>query len=507
MKKSRKILSWVLAFCLTLICFSVADFTVSANVRAIENTDIISGETYRIYNIGSGKYLNVHDGTNSDAVNVYQKAGNNSIDQDFIIRWIASENCYKIYAACSSEGNNRVLDVKRGGQPITSGCNVQLWTETDPTSQQMRIVTAPETGLYYIQPISNTSVYLTVNGANDGDGALKGADDAGNVVMKSLQANSYYQKWLLVPKNDLPGSGTFYIRNKYSGRYLAVNGTQVVQQTKTGANSQKWSLVSRGNNYYNFQPLSASTSFMDVDNAADADGTNIKIHTDQIDYYGAQHFRFEASGDRCYTIRPMCSSTRVLSLSSNTTAENSQIKLATKNAALDRQQWYFEPVTTDPYAEMGWEYVFANPYTTPYRYLSTLFWEDEHRGLDIIEYGGGIDGAGIVSPTNGTVLNATLSDKGAGQYVTIRTTDSDPTTGNKLIVGFYHLKYSPSVSKGDSVVSGTLLGYVGNTGTSSGPHLHLFVTRDGTEKSGGNEQSHLVDPVCFFPNVEFYYHH
>ena len=60
MQKKLKILSWVMVFCLTLICFSVADFTVSA---ATENANIISGESYRLQNVGSGKYLNVKSGS------------------------------------------------------------------------------------------------------------------------------------------------------------------------------------------------------------------------------------------------------------------------------------------------------------------------------------------------------------------------------------------------------------------------------------------------------------
>lgn len=114
MRKLKAMLSWVTVVCLTLIFFSIADFSVSA---ATVNSNIISGETYRLVNVGSGKYLNLSGGNNANGANINQFTGDNSITQDFIIRWIASESCYKIYSACSDEGNDRVLDVKRGGNP------------------------------------------------------------------------------------------------------------------------------------------------------------------------------------------------------------------------------------------------------------------------------------------------------------------------------------------------------------------------------------------------------
>lgn len=513
MKKKRKFLSWVLAFCLTLICFSIADFTASA---ATENMSIISGQTYRLVNVGSGLYLNVKSGSDTNGANINQFTGDNSITEDFVIRWIASENCYKIYAACSSEGNDRVLSVDYSGTSVAANSNVHLWQEASTKAQGLQIVSAGTADEYYIQPISNPSVYLTANGDSTGS-ANTGANAAGNVVMKSAQSNTDYQKWILICKNDYPPNGVFYIRNKYSGKYLTVSGTQVVQHSKYAStnqnrNAQKWVLISRGNNYYNFQLASDYYSYMDVDNATDADGTNIKMHGSQIDEYGAQHFRFEVSGDRCYTIRPMCSSTRVLSLPSNTATENAQIKLATKNTSLDRQQWYFERVTTDPYAEMGWEYVFANPYTTPYRYLSSTFWEDNyHSGIDIIEYDGGIAGAPILAPVRAYVEAGRYENPNgseAGYNVVLRTQITDPTENKLLRIGFYHLEDKPKVALNTWVDAGTIIGYVGNTGSAStGNHLHLFVTRDGSiGRDSNTTSSDLVDPVRFFPNVEFYYH-
>lgn len=55
---------------------------------------------------------------------------------------------------------------------------------------------------------------------------------------------------------------------------------------------------------------------------------------------------------------------------------------------------------------------------------------------------------------------------------------------------YAHLN-SRSVRPGQSVASGALLGYVGTTGNSTGPHLHLEITKNGS----------LIEPLNFLRNV------
>lgn len=49
--------------------------------------------------------------------------------------------------------------------------------------------------------------------------------------------------------------------------------------------------------------------------------------------------------------------------------------------------------------------------------------------------------------------------------------------GNKVTVYFQHMSPGLRVRKGQTVKCGTLLGYSGNTGNSSGPHLHIHVMK------------------------------
>lgn len=98
-----------------------------------------------------------------------------------------------------------------------------------------------------------------------------------------------------------------------------------------------------------------------------------------------------------------------------------------------------------------------------------------HQGLDIA-HGWGIP---IVASANGTVVKVEHQLRGYGNYVLIR---------HKW--GFYtryaHLQ-TTMVNHGDAIKQGDVIGTMGNTGNSTGPHLHYEV------KMGSN----LLDPATY----------
>ncbi len=100
-----------------------------------------------------------------------------------------------------------------------------------------------------------------------------------------------------------------------------------------------------------------------------------------------------------------------------------------------------------------------------------------HYGVDI----GASYGTKIYAADGGVVTTSTYGS-GYGNYVMI-----DHGHGNYTL--YAHMT-SRNVNEGDVVLQGDVIGYVGSTGVSTGPHIHFELYEDGTR----------VDPLKYFTN-------
>jgi murein DD-endopeptidase MepM/ murein hydrolase activator NlpD len=91
-----------------------------------------------------------------------------------------------------------------------------------------------------------------------------------------------------------------------------------------------------------------------------------------------------------------------------------------------------------------------------------------HLGVDIATS----QGTPIGAAAAGTVIFAGWTDAGYGNMVEI-------DHGNGLVTIYGHMMSTPSVHAGQHVFKGQLIGYVGTTGNSTGPHVHFGVQFDG----------------------------
>ena len=100
-----------------------------------------------------------------------------------------------------------------------------------------------------------------------------------------------------------------------------------------------------------------------------------------------------------------------------------------------------------------------------------------HRGLDIAI----LEGTELKAAMSGTVMTATYDDS-YGYYVIIKDANGYETR-------YAHMQ-SLSVTPGQTITHGELIGYSGNTGGSTGPHLHLECLVNGE----------YYNPIFYFAN-------
>ena len=111
-----------------------------------------------------------------------------------------------------------------------------------------------------------------------------------------------------------------------------------------------------------------------------------------------------------------------------------------------------------------------------YRDAPTAGASTYHQGVDLA----GPEGTPIYASRAGTVTIASRSNS-AGYYVTINHGDGFSSV-------YMHLT-NYVVSAGTKVAQGQLIGYMGNTGISTGPHLHFGIAYNGT----------YVNPALYVP--------
>lgn len=140
---------------------------------------------------------------------------------------------------------------------------------------------------------------------------------------------------------------------------------------------------------------------------------------------------------------------------------------------------------------------------------------EDHKGLDIISNSSSypIDGAriqqiygGIVSVakkvTYDTAGNVVNDNGGAGNYVVVQLNAVYSGTGQNIKVRYLHMKYSPNWVEGEDISQGDTVGYVGTSGDSTGPHLHIDMN---PYNDNVPTLSQTVNPIRFFSNIKFEY--
>ena len=140
-------------------------------------------------------------------------------------------------------------------------------------------------------------------------------------------------------------------------------------------------------------------------------------------------------------------------------------------------------------AAVGGYYSWPVPSCT---YITSKFGYRVHPIFGTTKYHSGVDiaagyGSTIQAAAGGTVSIAEKSDS-YGYYCVIYHSNGTTTL-------YAHMNEMPCVSVGDTVSAGQVIGYVGSTGWSTGPHCHFEIRVNGS----------CVDPLAYFPGIGFTY--
>lgn len=154
----------------------------------------------------------------------------------------------------------------------------------------------------------------------------------------------------------------------------------------------------------------------------------------------------------------------------------------------DKQEWAWEVYSSNMVLQVyGDDYALPETIATNYSgffawplpghgSISSSYGWRTHPTLGTRKFHHGIDlpaptGTPIIAASKGTVITVSYSTGSTGYYVKLGHTDQD---GKRWSTTYMHMSQI-SVAIGQPVEAGTVIGAVGNTGRSTGPHLHFEV--------------------------------
>lgn len=123
------------------------------------------------------------------------------------------------------------------------------------------------------------------------------------------------------------------------------------------------------------------------------------------------------------------------------------------------------------YSLVQWPVPAVTTMTSGFGYRDCSGCSSDHKGIDLTPG----EGYPVQSIADGVVVLAAESDSGLGVHVVVE----HVIDGQTVRSVYAHMQFgSLQVSEGDSVAIGQQLGTVGNTGASTGPHLHFEIIVD-----------------------------
>ncbi len=322
-------------------------FTVTYAYTLPESLSV--GEIYLFRNAGSGKYMDVQNGTDANDTNVIQWGWNGSLAQQFKLEQSSTGNGYILRSQVG--GKTRVLDIYKTNGRVENGNNVQIYRNVDPKAQEWLILPV-DADNFRIVPRSNMSLSLTSYGSANGTANGRTSTSAGNVFV-STYTGADNQLWEIYKtggsqvKNEFSGviyTGTYYISNRLSGKLIKNAANSLTLRTGTSdiaPFSERWEITQTGSDQYIIQPTNRSDLFL----CGDVSTKTVKLSGSPTHYWDAEMIQ---GAGMCLFVQS--GSTKYVIAESNGSLVLQARSTQTGTAASARQAWKF--MNVDTYREL-----------------------------------------------------------------------------------------------------------------------------------------------------------
>ncbi len=211
----------------------------------------------------------------------------------------------------------------------------------------------------------------------------------------------------------------------------------------------------------------------------------------------AQYETLDAQFDSLETTKASIYSNYVAISNSIEEAEAAQAELEAKIEAdtirYDEIQSELEDLLSKAetyYPDASFEGGFICPLPSGSYYISQYYNASSHPAIDYAAPAW----TPIYATASGYVTAAEWNSGGYGYYVLIY---HGSYAGNTFSSLYAHMVQAPSVSVGDYVEQGDLIGYVGNTGNSTGNHLHYELWANASSSNSVANKAQRVNPLNY----------